>query len=110
MGMSLGAFSLEQMTDLASADGQVRLLCCQIVMGIGSLSRPGLLTEQGGNPYVAIQDKAEKKLEAIVKAKAAARFAAEEQVGPNRKLGVSNRPASRSFFASTTDNPEPGGF
>jgi len=111
-GMCLGAFTVGNLQELATVDTYVRGLCCNIAMGLASLNRPGLMTAEGGNPYVKLQEKAERKLVDIIKGKAASRFAGEETVGNNSKLrNEVNRPDAVPVFAATRANPTgPGGF
>jgi phage gp36-like protein len=110
-GLCLPGFTLDQLRDLAAVDYHVRGLCCDIAIGIAARARPGLLDASGKNPYLNLQDRAEKRLQAIVQARAA-RFAGEEQVSVNRKLGCEvNRPSALPVFAGTTNDPVgPGGF
>jgi phage gp36-like protein len=101
-----------QIRDLVDNDKAVQGYCCQIFMGVAGQMKPGLLNAQGKNPYIEIQDRAEKKLAEVATA-AKRRAKGEEQAGNNRRTGVStNRNTSqRAIFQATSDDPEgPGGF
>lgn len=110
-GMCLSGFGLDEVVQLAAQDHHVKLLCCQIVMGVGSLGQTGLRDGDGKNVYQSDWERAEKKLKEIVKAKAGERFAGEGTVARNANLGARLRPRPQHFFVTdTTTGREPGGF
>lgn len=108
-GMCLTGFSLDAVVQLAAQDRQVKLLCCRIVMGVGSLGQTGLRDADGKNVYQSDWDKAETKLRDIVKAKAGARLAAEETVARNANLGARIRPSPQHTFIADTTSGRGGG-
>ncbi len=110
-GLMLPGFAIKQLTDLITVDRAVRGYCCAIFMGTAALHKPSLLNDDGENTYTKLKDKAEKALKAIAAADQR-RSAGEEEVGPNRKLGVTaNRNPIPSVFQATKDRPRgPGGF
>lgn len=108
-GMCLTGFTLDNVVQLAAEDYQVKLLCCQIVMGIGAFGQPGLRDADGKNAYQSDWKAAETKLKEIVQAKA--RLAGEGTVARNANLGARIRPSPQHIFiADTTTGREPGGF